>query len=125
MDIEKTYDEYNRVLNDLARMMPDDPNYTKTLEAAESLAKIIGDYERRDLDRINNNVRNDIQEEQLHVDMAKVKADKTRSWLGFGQSVLGLTGAVCMGVLSYKKEMEDFVLPVRNALDWAKKLIRF
>lgn len=123
MDIEKTNEEYNRVLNDLARMMPDDPNYAKTLEAAETLAKIIGEYERRDLDRINSNVKNDISEDGLRVDMAKVKSDRTRAWLDFAKSVLGIGAAFGMGWLSYQKEEIEFTLPGRNVLDWAKRLI--
>jgi len=111
MDIEATREEYNRVLNELSRMMPDDPNYAKTLEAAESLAKIIGEYERRDLDRINSNIKNDISEEELRVDMAKVKADRLRSGTEVVKSVLSSAVAIGMGFLAYKNEAVDFKLP--------------
>lgn len=124
MNIEQTQAEYNRLLNELARMMPDDPNYQKTLESAEGLAKIIGEYERRDLDRINNNVRNDIQEESLQVDMAKVKADRMRSWFDLIRTTLGVGCSVGMGMLAYKNEAVDFHLPsARSVWDMAKSLI--
>lgn len=116
MDIEQTRSEYNRLLNELARMMPDDQNYAKTLEAAESLAKIIGEYERRDLDRINNNIRNDIQEEGLRVDMAKVKSDRYRTTSELVKAGLSSGVAVGMGLLAYKKEAVDFVLPTVKGL---------
>ena len=111
MDIEATREEYNRVLNNLARMMPDDPNYAKTLEAATEIAKIIGEYERRDLDRINNNIRNDIQEEGLRVDIAKVKSDRLRSWTEVIKTAMSSAVAVSMGILAYKNEAVDFKLP--------------
>lgn len=123
MDIEKTYAEYNRVLNDLAKMMPDDPNYAKTLEAAESLAKIIGEYERRDLDRMNSNVKNDISEDGLKIDMEKVKTDRLREWLGLIKTALGVGASVGMGIVAYKGDVIDFKLPTRSLWDLAKGLI--
>ena len=123
MDIEKTREEYNRLLNDLARMMADDPNYAKTLEAAEKLARIIGEYERRDLDRINSNVKNDISEDELRVDMAKVKTDRLREWLGLVKTALGVGASVGMGLIAYKGDVIDFKLPIRNLWDLAKGVI--
>lgn len=111
MDIEQTREEYNRLLNELGRMMPDDPNYAKTLESAEKLARMIGEYERRDLDRINNNIRNDIQEEGLRVDQAKVKADRFRSVTELIKTAVSGGVAVGMGLLAYKNEAIDFNLP--------------
>lgn len=116
MDIEQTRTEYNRLLNELARMMPDDQNYAKTLEAAESLAKIIGEYERRDLDRIDRNIKNDIQEENLRVDMAKVKSDRYRTTSELVKAGLSSGVAIGMGLLAYKKEAVDFVLPTVKGL---------
>lgn len=123
MDIEKTEIEYNRILNDLARMMPDDPKYKETLEAAEKLAKIIGEYERRDLERINNNVRNDINEENLRVDIAKVKTDRLREWLGLAKTGISVAASVGLGWIAYKGEIIDFKLPIRALWDGAKSLI--
>lgn len=123
MDIEKTNEEYNRMLNDLARMMPDDPHYKETLEAAEKLAKIIGEYERRDLERLTNNARTDIQEEQLRVDVAKVKTDRLREWLGLAKTSISVATSVALGYIAYKGEIVDFKLPIRALWDGAKSLI--
>lgn len=123
MDIEKTIGEYDRLLNELARMMPDDPKYKETLDAAEKLAKIIGEYERRDLERINNNVRNDINEENVRVDMAKVKSDRLRSWLDLAKAMVGVAGSGLLAAIAYKGEMIDFKLPIRTLMDLGKGLL--
>ena len=116
MDIEKTREEYNRVLEKLAGMMPDDEKYQETLKAAETLAKMIGEYERRDLDRINSNIKNDISEEELRVDMAKVKSDRLRSWTEVVKTFVSGGVAVGMGILAYKNEAIDFNLPTARSV---------
>lgn len=123
MDIERTREEYNRLLEELARMMPDDPKYQETLKAAESLSKIIGEYERRDLERINSNIRNDISEEELRVNMAKVKSDRFRSWTEVLKSALGVGSSIGLGILAYHNDAIDFKLAVRSVWDMAKSLI--
>lgn len=123
MNIEQTRDEYNRLLEELRRMMPDDPKYQETLKAAESLAKIIGEYERRDLERINSNIRNDISEEELRVNMGKVKSDRFRSWTELLKSAMSSATAIGLGVLAYKNDMIDFKLAVRSVWDVAKSFI--
>lgn len=123
MDIEKLNEEFNRLSDELKRLKPDDPTYRTVSENQERLAKIINEYERRDLERINNNVRNDINEENVRVDFEKVKTDRLREWLGLAKTGLSVAGGLAMGAIAYKGELVDFKLPFRSMWDLAKGLI--
>lgn len=124
MDIEKMYEEYTRLMEELGRTNLDDPNRPKLLDEAEQLGKLIAEYEKRDQDRLNANAQNDIREESVRVDLAKVKADRTRTWVDAATKLLSI-GAGMFGVwYSYQKEEVDFTLPCRAAMDFAKNLFR-
>lgn len=125
MDIELIEKEIDRLSKELARLKPDDPNYAPVRTNLVELTKILGDYEKRDQDRINNNVRNDINEESVRVDMAKVKTDRLREWLGLVKTGLSIGAGLGMGWIAYQGEIKEFKLPIRSLWDGAKSLIRF
>lgn len=124
MDIEKIEREINRLSDELDRLDASDPVYRNVSENLERLTKILGEYEKRDQDRINNNVRNDINEESVRVDMAKVKTDRLREWLGLVKTGLSIGAGVGMGWIAYQGEIKEFKLPIRSLWDGAKSLIR-
>ena len=123
MDIEKMNEEVDRLRQELSRLEPADPNYRVISENLERMARVIGDVEKRDQDRLNNNARNDISEEGVRVDMAKVKTDRLREWLGVVKTGITTGAGLGMAWLAYKGEVKDFKLPIRGILDAAKSLI--
>lgn len=124
MEIETLYAEYNRVLGELRKMKLDDPNRPELLDELEKIGKQIEGYERRDQDRLNNNARNDIAEESVRVDLAKVRSENQKTWVGAGTKALGI-GAGIFGLwYSYHSENESFKLACKSALTWAKDLFR-
>lgn len=122
MDIEKVYEEVDRLTEELTRMNATDENYRYVRENIQGLSQVAGDYEKRDQDRMTNNARTDIQEEQLRVDMAKVKADKWRTAADFFKGMCCLAGSLYLGKSAYDGEMVKFVMPNRGLLDWCKNL---
>lgn len=124
MDIDKLYEEYNRVIEELGKMKLDDPNRRSLLEESEMLSKQIGEYERRDQDRVNNNARNDIAEENVRVDYAKVKSENIKNGLGFGTKVLGIGAGVFGMWYSYHQENDNFKLACKSAWSFVKDLLR-
>ena len=123
MDIEKVNREINRLSDELDRLDAGDPNYRTVSENLERLYKVVSDYEKRDQERINNNIKNDINADAVSVDMAKVKADKLRSWLDFGKTTLGIGASLGLAKIAYQGEIKDFILPIRSLWDMAKGLI--
>lgn len=123
MDIEKVNREINRLSDELDRLDAGDPNYRTVSENLERLYRVVADYEKRDQERINNNIKNDINADAVSVDMAKVKADKLRSWLDFGKTTLGIGASLGLAKIAYQGEIKDFVLPIRSLWDMAKGLI--
>ena len=123
MDIEKVNREINRLSDELDRLDAGDPNYRTVSENLERLYKVVSDYEKRDQERINNNIKNDINADAVSVDMAKVKADKLRSWLDFGKTTLGIGASLGLAMIAYQGEIKDFILPIRSLWDMAKGLI--
>ena len=106
-------------------MKPDDPMYRTIVENLDRLHKIIDAEERRDMERINNNIANEVKEDEVRVDMAKVKTDRLREWLGFGKTGLSVGASLGLGWLAYKGEVVDFKLVARNIWDVAKNLASF
>lgn len=123
MDIEKVNREINRLSDELDRLDAGDPNYRTVSENLERLYRVVADYEKRDQERINNNIKNDINADAVSVDMAKVKADKLRSWLDFGKTALGIGASLGLAKIAYQGEIKDFILPIRSLWDMAKGLI--
>ena len=123
MDINKVYEEIDRLSAELSRLDASDPNYKPIRENLEGLYKMAADYEKRDQDRINNNIRNDISQDGVSVDMAKVKADRLRSWLDFAKTTLGIGASLGLAKIAYQGEIKDFILPIRSLWDMAKGLI--
>lgn len=122
MDIEKVYEEIGRLAEELSRMSPTDENYRSISENMERLSRIISEYEKRDQDRVNNNVRNDIQEEQLKVDQEKIKADRARTIANVVCDAIKVLGAIYLGKSAYDGEMVKFTMPIRGLVDWCKNL---
>ena len=104
------YQEKERLIKELPRYDPTSSEYTSILARIAQIDEIIGNQEKRDRERNNDNIRNDIQEEQLKVDKAKVKADRFRtkvSLIGIGAQL----AAYFFGMTySYKQEGEKYSL---------------
>lgn len=120
MDIEKINREIDRLSDELNRLDAADPNYRSIRENLEGMYKMAADYEKRDQERINNNIKNDINADAVSVDMAKVKADRLRSWLGFATATLGTGAGLGLAKIAYQGEIKDFILPSDLCGTWPK-----
>lgn len=123
MDIEKVEEEFNRLQEELRRLKPDDPSYRIISENAERLSKIIGECERRDLDRISSNRKEENDISDIRVNMERVKTDRLREWLGLAKNLVGVAASIGLGVIAYKGEVVDFKLPIKALWDGAKNLL--
>ena len=84
---------------DLARYEPTDPNYKKIADNIEVLSRVLDSHQQVELKRIDNNMKNDIEEQKLVIEMEKVEADKARSrgdwfWKFMYGGIIYLYGAV-------------------------------
>lgn len=123
MDIEALNAEFNRLQKELARLKATDPDYKPVSENLERIGRIVADYEKRDLERINSNVSNDVKEDNVRLEHEKIKTDRMREHFSLIKTVLGIGASVGMGLLAYKQETVDFHMPFRELWNTAKNLI--
>ena len=111
MTIEVVQREHARVMEKLSVTDPLSAEYGTLLEREKELSKILFEFDKQDQDRLNNNARNDIQEEQLKIEKAKIKT----GWIGNVITIIGIGAQVGVSIFgmkyAYHQEGELFHLP--------------
>ena len=68
-----------KLYEELAELDPiKDPNYAEGLKKAKIYSEIHSAYDQNETTRLNNNARNDIDEEKLRIEEAKVQNEKAK-----------------------------------------------
>lgn len=92
--------EHN-IYAELQRTPYNDPNRGKLLDEAELYYKVRNGYEQTEQNRLNNYVKNEIEDRKADAELKKAKNDRFRAKLGFGQALLFFFGGTISGVLGY------------------------
>ena len=67
---------------ELGRMNYDDPNRKKVLDEIEVYSRVDNAYEQTEQKRLDNYVKNELEERRIRVEETKAKNDKQRNHLG-------------------------------------------
>ena len=105
MDIvELAEKRMNELYEKLDRMSLDDPNRKSIVDEIGDHARIVNDYENRDLKRLDNNAKNDIEEQRIIIDSdrnlierAKVRTDRMKLFAY-------IIGGIGTGMMSYNMD---------------------
>lgn len=73
-----TEERMKELLEQLGKMPIGDPAREKIVEELQDYSRIVDDYEGRDLKRLDNNAKNDIEEARLEIDAQKIILEKSR-----------------------------------------------
>lgn len=122
MDIDELNKRINELIEKLEGIKPEEPAYKTIAEELSTLYKIADQYEQRDMNRINNNMQNDINQMRVEVEMEKVKVDRTGKLLTTAEKVLATVGALGVAWLSFERDKE-FKIPIRGVAEWVKVIL--
>lgn len=106
----------------LKQMNHDDPKRKAIVDELEKHAKAQDSHLRYEMERYNNNIKNDIEEQRLIMDQQKIKNDKSRSRVEFAKGVMYVVGGFAMSFFSYNKELA--VLPAKTFSKWSDNFFR-
>ena len=85
----------------LNKMQVGDPKRESIMKEIESHSKIVDSYESRDLRRMDNNAKNDIEEQRVIVDQMKVQNSKAELWVRLIEKAMYFVGAFGVGYYGY------------------------
>ena len=94
----------HELLEELGRCKFDDVKRSSIVKELDTIAKIRSNYESNEQTRLNNNRRNDIEEDKLKVEEAKLANDKLRTKVTVGQTIMFLIASIGAGVMSYNMD---------------------
>lgn len=86
---------------ELGKLKFDDPKRQKLMAEAKSLADIKNAYETTENNRLNNNARNDIEEQKLVIEEAKLRNDKRRIGVDIARIIVYTIAGFGLNVASY------------------------
>lgn len=86
---------------ELGRMNYDDPNRKKVLDEIEVYSRVDNAYEQTEQKRLDNYVKNELEERRIRVEEAKVKNDKQRNGTDVFKAILFCVGGFLSGFSGY------------------------
>ena len=122
LDLNALYNRANELSDYLSRCEIGSQEYDDVSKELSVITGIIGDAEKRDLNRLDIEGRRESEGMKVAVDARRVSAMREAEWLGFGRTILGVTAAGLLGCLSYWGEA-DGRLSLRGVWDAAKRLL--
>jgi len=88
----------------LGNMSADDPNREKIVKEIGEHSRIVDDYEGRDLKRLDNNAKNDIEEARLEIEAQKILNERARNRTERIKIFMYALFGVGTGMLSYNMD---------------------
>ena len=125
MGEESNLDLYEKreheVLERLGRMEQNDPERKSAVNELTALSSIRVSYEQTEQARLNNNARNDIDEERLKIEQAKLENDRERNKAMWIQALLSFLAGTALTMKSY--HMDEKGYPYKDLKIQGMKLI--
>ena len=91
----------HEVLERLGQTEHDDPNRKNLVNELTALSSIRVSYEQTEQTRLNNNARNDIDEEKLRIEQAKLENERDRNKAIWIQALLSFFAGTALTMKSY------------------------
>ncbi len=106
---QELYEEReHEILEKLGRMEPDDPNRKALVSELSALSSIRVSYEQTEQTRLNNNRKNDIDEDRLRIEQAKLQNDQERNKTLLLQFLLSLAVGTGLTFKSYHMDEKGY-----------------
>ena len=99
-----TEERMKELLEQLGKMPIGDPARVKIVEELNDYSRIVDDYEGRDLKRLDNNAKNDIEEARLKIDAQKIVLEKSRIRTERFKVFAYILSGIGTGMLSYNMD---------------------
>lgn len=99
-----TEERMKELLEQLGKMPIGDPAREKIVEELQDYSRIVDDYEGRDLKRLDNNAKNDIEEARLEIDAQKIILEKSRIRTERFKVFAYILSGIGTGMLSYNMD---------------------
>lgn len=99
-----TEERMKELLEQLGKMPIGDPAREKIVEELNDYSRIVDDYEGRDLKRLDNNAKNDIEEARLEIDAQKIILEKSRIRTERFKVFAYILSGIGTGMLSYNMD---------------------
>lgn len=126
METDGLNERIEELTEELGKREFEDPMCDKLVERISILGKVVEAADRRDSERLASYRQNDINEDKLKLEDARIKADianSRRDLLGKIISTVGtLVGSFGLAYLSFKGEWLENLLKDRTLWDLAKAL---
>ena len=99
-----TEERMKELLEQLGKLPIGDPARVKIVEELNDYSRIVDDYEGRDLKRLDNNAKNDIEEARLEIDAQKIILEKSRIRTERFKVFAYILSGIGTGMLSYNMD---------------------
>ena len=99
-----TEERMKELLEQLGKMPIGDPAREKIVDELNDYSRIVDDYEGRDLKRLDNNAKNDIEEARLKIDVQKIVLEKSRIRTERFKVFAYILSGIGTGMLSYNMD---------------------
>lgn len=99
-----TEERMKELLEQLGKMPIGDPAREKIVNELNDYSRIVDDYEGRDLKRLDNNAKNDIEEARLEIDAQKIILEKSRIRTERFKVFAYILSGIVTGMLSYNMD---------------------
>ena len=99
-----TEERMKELLEQLGKMPMSDPGREKLVKELEDYSRIVDDYEGRDLKRLDNNAKTDIEEARLEIEAQKVLNERARNRTEKFKIFAYILSGIGTGMLSYNMD---------------------
>lgn len=100
------------ILLEIGKLKPEDPNRQKLFSELKILAEIRNADETTDLNRLNNQAKNELEETRLAIDTKKANNETARIWVDLGRIAAAVYTSIRTPFIAY--HMEEYSNPYKK-----------